>query len=277
MNEVPELPETETIKRELNESVAGLKLIDVEVLDPRVVRMTPDEFTRRVIGANIAGASRRAKIIIIHLSSREALLFHLKVTGSLLYMPADSLRGSAQVIFVLENGYELRFRDPRRFGYVKLISEADVLDSPELSHLGIEPLSDEFTPAVFADMLKGRPKSRIKALLLNQSFIAGIGNIYADEILFFARVHPSREAGSLSDEDINRMYRGIRSILSKAIEERGTSIISYVDLYGDKGNYSNFLKVYNQSGKPCPDGCRGTVVKTKVAGRGTHICPDCQK
>lgn len=274
---MPELPETETIKRELKESVVGLKIVDVKVLDPRVLSETADEFIRRVSGSDIIGADRRAKIIIIHLSSGEALLFHLKVTGSLLYMPADSPRGKAQVVLVLQNGYELRFRDPRRFGYIKLIRGTDVFSSPELSHLGIEPLSDEFTPAVFADMLRGRPKSRIKALLVDQSFIAGIGNIYADEILFFARVHPLRQAGSLSNEDINRMYQGIRSILSKAIEERGTSIISYVDLYGNKGNYANFLKVYNQTGKPCPDGCGGTVVKTKVAGRGTHICPECQK
>jgi len=273
---LPELPEAETIKRELEQSVVGLKIVDVEVPVSSVVKIPTNDFVRRVRGTTITGIGRRAKIILIHLSSGDTLLFHLKVAGNLLYMPADVEKEKAQVIFVLNNGYELRFRDPRLFGYVKLIS-GDVFRSPELSRLGPEPLSDQFTLDTFREMLQRRPRSQIKGLLLDQSFIAGIGNIYADEILFYARVYPTRPAGSLKDEEIRRIYEGIRVILSRAIAERGTSIISYIDLYGKKGNYGNFLKVHYQAGKPCGNDCAGTVVKIKVAGRGTYVCPDCQK
>jgi len=275
---LPELPETETIRRELESAVVGQKIIDVEVLVPRVLRVPPDEFISRVKGTTITGADRRAKIIIVHLSSGEALLFHLMIAGSLLYLPSGiSRKEKTQVVFKLENSYELRYRDFRLFGYIKLLEEGDVLKSPELSHLGPEPLSEEFTLDVFKEMLARRPRGNIKALLLDQSFIAGIGNIYVDEILFYGRIHPARPAGSLTDREVERIYEGMRSILTKAIEERGSSIATYVDLFGNKGNYHNFLKVYNQTGKPCPDGCAGTVIKIKVAGRGTHICPDCQK
>lgn len=275
---MPELPEAETIRRELEQSVVGLRIIDVKVFEPRVLRMPAGDFERRLQGTTIVGADRRAKIIIVRLSSGDALLIHLKVTGSLLYVRAGTpAKGNVQVTFILENGFELRYRDPRLFGYLKLLSESEVSSSPELSRLGPEPLSDEFTPENFKEMIKRRSGSRIKALLLDQSFIAGIGNIYADEILFYARVHPARAAGALTNDEVARMYEGIRSILTKAIEERGSSIATYADLYGNEGNYVSFLKVYGKTGEPCPDGCPGTIIKIKVAGRGTHICPECQK
>ncbi|MBE0448178.1 MAG: DNA-formamidopyrimidine glycosylase, partial [Actinobacteria bacterium] len=239
---MPELPEAETIKRELEQSVISLKIVEVEVPVPRVLRIPPGEFVRRVKGVTITGADRRAKIIILHLSSGEALLFHLMIAGSLLYTSAGVPRKkTTQVIFALENGYELRYRDLRLFGYIKLLEEGDVLKSSELSHLGPEPLSDKFTPAVLKEMLAKRPRGKIKALLLDQTFIAGIGNIYADEVLFYARVHPARPAGSLTDREIERVYEGMRLILTTAIEKRGSSIASYVDLYGNKGNYTNLL------------------------------------
>ncbi|MCL6472626.1 MAG: bifunctional DNA-formamidopyrimidine glycosylase/DNA-(apurinic or apyrimidinic site) lyase [Firmicutes bacterium] len=275
---MPELPETETIKRELEQTVIGLRITGVEVPVPMVLRVPVDEFKKQITGTIVTGAARRAKNIILHLSNNKAILFHLMISGTLLYLPADApLKEKTQVIFRLNNGYELRYRDPRLFGYVKLLSESDISKAPELSHLGPEPLSEDFTFERFREMLKRRPRSRIKALLLDQSFIAGIGNIYADEILFYARVLPTRRAGTLTDEELKRMYEGMRSILTKAIEERGTSIISYVDLFGRKGNYKNFLKVHARAGKPCLNGCTGTVVKTEVAGRGTYYCPSCQK
>lgn len=275
---MPELPETETIKRELQNTVVGLKITGVETPVSVVVRAPLDEFKHKVVGTVITGADRRAKNIILHLSSGEALLFHLMISGTFLYLPMDApKREKAQVIFELDNGYELRYRDPRLFGYIKLLKEGDITKSPELSHLGPEPLSGDFTLEKLKRMLRRRPRARIKALLLDQSFIAGIGNIYADEILFYARVLPTRPSGLLTDEEVKRMYEGMRKILTKAIEERGTSIISYVDLFGKKGNYTNFLKVHARAGKPCSNGCTGTVVKTEVAGRGTYYCPDCQK
>jgi len=274
---MPELPETETIKRELEKSVVGLKIASVEVPLPRILRMPAEEFKRRVAGTTITGASRRAKLVILHLSSGDSLLFHLMITGSILYVPQEAeLREKAQVIFKLSSGYELRYRDPRLFGYVKLIS-GDISQAPELSHLGPEPLSDEFTLARFRDMLKSRPNAKIKALLLDQSFIAGIGNIYADEILFYAHVMPTRTAGSLNEEEVNRLHEGIRKILTKAVEERGSSIATYVDIYGKKGNFVRFFEVYGRAGEPCVNSCPGEIKKIKVAGRGTHICPVCQK
>jgi formamidopyrimidine-DNA glycosylase len=275
---MPELPEAETIRRQLEQTVVGRKIETVEVLVPRVLRTDQNTLEKELTGASIIGAARRGKNIVIQLSTGKAVLFHLMIAGSLLYKPvrSDTLRNT-QVVLVLDNGYELRFRDPRKFGYVKLLDEPDVYRAPEFSHMGPEPLASEFTLDLFRKLIGERPRSRIKALLLDQSFISGIGNIYADEILFFARVHPERVAGSLTDDEIARMYKGIRSILPKAIEERGSSIASYVDLFGENGNYQSFHQVFNRAGQPCPAECGGILEKIKVAGRGTHICPNCQK
>lgn len=274
---MPELPEAETIRRELEKTVIGRKIVGVQVSVPRVLRMPADEFKRYVGETTITGVGRRAKMVIVKLSSGDSLLFHLMIAGSIRYVPVDySEREKAQVIFTLDNGYEIRFRDPRKFGYVKLIS-GDIATAPEFSHLGPEPLSGDFILKRFNEMLKRRPNAKIKALLLDQSFVAGIGNIYADEVLFHACVLPTRAAGSLSEDEIGRIYEGIRSILTKAIEEHGSSIATYVDIFGNKGNFVSFFKVYGRTGEPCVNNCPGEIKKIKVAGRGTHICPICQK
>ncbi|MHB8841444.1 MAG: bifunctional DNA-formamidopyrimidine glycosylase/DNA-(apurinic or apyrimidinic site) lyase [Candidatus Aquicultor sp.] len=277
---MPELPEAETIRRELEKVVVGRKIVDVQVSVPRVLRMPSEEFEQSVDGATITGVGRRAKMVIVHLSSGDSplsLLFHLMIAGSIRYVPVEyPEREKAQVILTLDNGHEIRFRDPRKFGYVKLI-KGDIATAPELSHLGPEPLSGEFTLGRFQEMLKRRANAKIKALLLDQSFVAGIGNIYADEVLFHAGVLPTRPAGSLSGDEIRRIYEGIRSILTKAIEEHGSSIATYVDIFGNKGNFVSFFKVYGRTGEPCVNSCPGEIKKTKVAGRGTHICPVCQK
>jgi formamidopyrimidine-DNA glycosylase len=275
---LPELPETETIKRELEDTVVGLRITAVDVPIERVLRMDATEFVRRIEGTTITGAGRRAKIIMLHLSSGETLLFHLMMAGSLLYQPVSMERKEkTQVVFVLENDYELRYKDFRLFGYVKLLARGDVAQAPEFAHLGPEPLADDFTLEVFRERLASRPRACIKALLLDQSFVAGLGNIYVDEILFYARVHPLRRAGTLTVAESARMYEGIRTILARAIAERGSSFSLFVDLFGNPGNYHNLLSVYGQTGKPCPGGCPGVVEKIKVAGRGTHICARCQK
>ncbi|HEY3373759.1 MAG TPA: bifunctional DNA-formamidopyrimidine glycosylase/DNA-(apurinic or apyrimidinic site) lyase [Candidatus Aquicultor sp.] len=275
---MPELPEVETIRRGLEDTVLGLKIVDVEVPVPKVLRAPPEEFIEQVKGTFIKGTGRRAKILIVYLSSDKALLFHFMMAGTLTYAPADAPgRDLAQVILTLSNGYELRYRDFRKFGYVMSVPQAGIMESPQFAHLGPEPLSDEFTLARFHEMLERRPQHKIKPLLMNQTFIAGIGNIYADETLFCARVHPERPAGTLTDEEIERMYGCIRSLLSKAIEQRGSSIANYTDAFGERGNFTNFFKVYNRTGEPCEERCGGTVVKIKVAGRGTHFCPRCQK
>ena len=277
---MPELPEAETIRRELEKAVVGRKIVNVEISVPRVLRMPAEEFKRSMDGATIIGVGRRAKMVIVRLSSGDSplsLLFHLMIAGSIRYVPVGyPEREKAQVIFTLDNGYEIRFRDPRKFGYVKLL-KGDIGTAPELSRLGPEPLSGEFTLERFQEMLKRRPNAKIKALLLDQSFVAGIGNIYADEVLFHAGVLPTRQPGSLSRDEVGRIYEGIRSILTKAIEEHGSSIATYVDIFGNKGNFVSFFKVYGRTGEPCVNNCPGEIKKTKVAGRGTHICPVCQK
>lgn len=275
---MPELPEAETIRRQLEQVVVGSRIEAIEIPVPRVLRTDEDVLKEELIGATVNGALRRGKSIVLTLSTGKAVLFHLMIAGSLLYKPIGSerLRGT-QVIMVLSNGYELRFRDFRKFGYVKLLDEPDVFKAPEFSNIGPEPLSPGFTLDMFGELIKKRPRARIKALLLDQSFVAGIGNIYADEILFFAHVHPERIAVSLTDDEIAKMYKGIRAILHKAIEERGSSIANYIDLFGEPGNYSSFHKVFNRTGKSCSNDCGGFVEKIKVAGRGTHFCPRCQK
>lgn len=277
MRALPELPEAETIRRGLEEVAIGLKIVNVEVPVSQVLRMPPEAFAARVTGATISKIGRRAKMVLIFLSTGETLLFHLMMSGSLLYMPADAPgREKAQVIFVLDNGHEIRYRDPRKFGYVKVLETDDISKAPELSHIGIEPLSDEFTLETFKSMLRKHPRVKVKALLLNQSFVAGIGNIYADEVLFYARVHPSRLAGTLSDEEIERLHEGIRKILAKSIELKGSTIATYSGALGERGTFPDLFKVYGRTGEPC-EGCGGTVSKIKVAGRGTHICLSCQK
>jgi formamidopyrimidine-DNA glycosylase len=275
---VPELPEAETIKRQLEQTVVGHIIVRVEIPVPRVLHTDQEVLEAELAGVTIIGAARRGKNIVVQLSTGKAVLFHLMIAGSLLYKPVGSERlRNTQVVLVLDNDYELRFRDLRKFGYVKLLDEPDVLKAPEFSHMGPEPLSPEFTLDLFKELIDKRSRSKIKALLLDQSFIAGIWNIYADEILFFARVHPERAAGSLDEEEVTRIYDGIRSILPNAIEERGSSIASYVDLFGEPGKYSEFHEVFNRTGEPCPRSCGGKIEKTKVAGRGTHICSRCQK
>jgi formamidopyrimidine-DNA glycosylase len=275
---MPELPEAETIRRQLERVVVGNRIESIEIPVPRVLRTDQGVLEDELVGANITRAFRRGKNVVLQLSTGKALLFHLMIAGSLLYKPVGSERlRNTQVIIVLSNGYELRFRDFRKFGYVKLLDEPDVFKAPEFSHMGPEPLSFDFTLDIFKGLIAKRPRSKIKALLLDQSFVAGIGNIYSDEILYFARVHPERIAGTLTGDEVEKIYEGIRTILPKAIEERGSSIASYVDLFGEPGNYSSFHKVFNRTGNPCPSECGGYVEKIKVAGRGTHICPRCQK
>jgi formamidopyrimidine-DNA glycosylase len=209
------------------------------------------------------------------------------MTGRLVqFGPEDALWGSesyrekdsyshrhCRVILRFKGGYVLFFCDPRKFGYMEIVDEKGLME--KLRRFGPEPLEQDFTLSVLCDILRGR-KTGIKALLLNQSCIAGIGNIYADEILFEAGILPTRPAGSLTAEETKALYRSIRKILKKAVEKRGTSFSDYVDASGKEGNYQKSLKIYGRKGKPCI-GCAGTVQRAVVAGRGTNYCPACQK
>lgn len=280
---MPELPEVETVKRELADKLAaagktGWRIKTVSVHQPKTLRYASiDELKQAIEDSIIEGIGRRAKILLIRLSSGFTLLIHLKMTGQLIYVPFDIERNRHErVVFHLENSHELRFNDLRRFGYIKLVPTARASSAPELAALGPEPLEAEFTLADFKKLIRSKRQGKIKSLLMDQKSIAGIGNLYADEICHYAGILPSRQVNMLRDKEIERLYDGIRTILPAAIEHRGTSFRDYVSASGKKGGYAPYLRVYRRSGQPCSK-CGQLVERIKLGGRGTHFCPKCQK
>lgn len=204
------------------------------------------------------------------------MVIHLRMTGQLIYAEKDlPLKKHTHVIFELDNDQELRFTDQRRFGRIWLVRDEELLDISGLSSLGPEPLSEEFCLEDLAEKL-ARRKTRIKALLLDQRCIAGIGNIYADEILFRSQIHPERTADSLSDEEKSRLFSEVRNTLREAVEHRGTTFSDYVDGRGEKGSHQNYLKVYQQVGKKCSR-CGAIIERVKVGSRSAYHCSGCQK
>lgn len=277
---MPELPEVETVRRDLSDSVTGSKITGLWTDNPKMFRGADfEDFERFITGAKIISVERRAKHILINLSNGKTIIAHLKMTGQLLVArTSEPMERWTHAIINLSAGRDIRFRDIRKFGYLELASTAIIGEYGEnMEDIGPEPLDRKFTKGVFDWMVKKHPTGKIKALLLNQAFIAGIGNIYADEILFFAGVRPTRRASTLTAAERDRIYTGIRKILNSAIEKRGSSINTYVDASGNKGGYVPLLKAYGREGLPClKSGC-GTIKKMKVAGRSTHYCPKCQK
>lgn len=277
---MPELPEVETVRRDLSGSVAGAKVTGMWTDNPKMLRGAGEqEFAGQVTGAKIVSVKRRAKHLLINLSNKWTIIVHLKMTGQLLVVPStDAIERWTHAVITLSDKRDLRFKDIRKFGYLELACTAEIGEHGEnMPNIGPEPLDRGFTKGVFDWLVRKRPQGKIKALLLDQSFIAGIGNIYADEILFLAGVRPTRRAGSLTSAERDRIYNAIRKVLAAAIEKRGSSINTYVDVSGNKGGYVPLLKVYGREGLPClKTGC-GIVKKTKVAGRSTHYCPKCQK
>ncbi len=277
---MPELPEVETIRGDLQSLIVGREIISVHVLLPKLLRgSSKQEFESRLKGCRFTGVGRRAKIIILTLSSGDCLLVHLKMSGRLVYLPVEVEREKhTHVIFALDNDYELRFVDMRQFGYIKLVDGCLLDQVSEIAGLGPEPLDQSFSEAVFARMIEEKKKSRrvIKALLIDQKFIAGIGNIYADEILHTSGIHPERQLASLSKRETESLYLAIISTLKVAIEFRGTTFDRYVDAVGRTGNYLEELRVYGRGGERCRE-CGSTIEKKKIAGRGTNFCPRCQK
>lgn len=271
---MPELPEVETIKLGLLEKVKDKKIKEVEILDPKVINLSTANFQKQTMGAVINNIKRRAKLLMINLSNNQSILIHLKLTGQLIYQAPDEK--FARAIFQFSDGARLVFKDFRRFGFIKLIPTNQVEDYLREEKYGPEPLGEEFTLEVFRNLLKEKPRAKIKPLLMDQTFIAGIGNIYSDEALFYAGIHPLKVVATLKEEKIEKLYQGIREILKKAIEKRGSSIDTYLDVEGRKGEYIPFLKVYRREGKDCFR-CGGTVESFKIGGRSAHFCPKCQR
>ncbi len=270
---MPELPEVENYRRDLNEMLQGRHFVSAYVDWPNQVS-TPsvEALKRRLPGQAIESVGRRGKYLLFSLSSGDALLIHLKMSGRLMIEPASAPSDPhAHVIFRLDDEEELRFHDPRKFGRVYLVDDP----SEVVGNLGPEPLGDDFTVACFTAMLATR-RARLKSLLLNQEFLAGLGNVYADEALHVAGLHPLRTADTLDADDIERLHAAIRSTLQRAIQHRGTSFSwVYRDAFGEPGAYQEQLLVYGRTGELCEQ-CGTLIERTEVGQRGTHFCPRCQ-
>jgi formamidopyrimidine-DNA glycosylase len=274
---MPELPEVETITQHLRELVVGSLITEVEVLDPGLVEQpSTEEFERELEGDRISGTRRRAKHLIAELASGNFLVFQLKIGGQLLLVPPVKEPTSALMLVLhLDGDRRLFLRDETRFTRARLLN-AEELEA-RLSTLGPEPLEDEFTRngvEYLQETLSSR-RAQIKSLLLDQKVVSGVGNIYVDEILYDARLHPRRKANTLSDEDWRRLHAAIIKNLAAGVEHWGTTVRLYKDVLGRPGEHQNYLRVFEKQGKPCPD-CEGKVVREKVGGRPTHFCPSCQ-
>ncbi len=273
---MPELPEVETIKEDLRGLVVGSGIQGADVLDPALVEQpTSEEFVRRLEGVRATGVRRRAKHLIVELDSGDSLVFQLKIGGQLLLVPpVEEPRSSLMLVLHLSGDRRLFLRDQTGFSRARLL-DADELEA-RLANLGPEPLEEGFDVEYLRETLGSR-RAQIKPLILDQKVVAGIGNIYADEILFDARLHPRRKADTLTDEEWAALHAAIRENLAAGIEHRGTTVRLYRDVLDRPGEHQNYLRVFEKHGEPCPEACGGEVVREKVGGRPTHFCPECQR
>lgn len=274
---MPELPEVETVRRSLEALITGKTIRSVTVNLPRIIR-TPDDvnhFKTLLVGLKVHEVRRRGKFLLIDLDPY-LLVSHLRMEGRYgLYATTDSVEKHTHVILHFDDDTELRYKDVRQFGTMDVLPKQQIGSFTPLLGMGPEPLEDTFTPKVLRELVDGRNRS-IKAVLLDQHAIAGLGNIYVDEVLFRARIHPERMAGTLKKVELDRLFEAIRTILQRSVELGGSSVKSYVNGYGATGGYQNELVVYGKQGNPCPT-CGALIVKIRVAGRGTHFCEQCQK
>lgn len=274
---MPELPEVETMIRDLAPLVVGRTIEAVDAAFPgEVVWPVFDEFVSRVGGRTITSVSRRGKYAIFDLDSGDALIVHRGMSGSLLLRRIDyEMEPYVRMVFRLSGDEELRFKDPRKFGKA-YVMRANGGERPMPWHrMGPEPLNSAFSAARLAEALHGR-RALLKPLLLNQEVVAGLGNIYVDESLFCAGIHPERRANTLTDDEINRLHEAITTVLAAAVEGRGTTFQTYTDVNGRAGNFQRRLQVFGHNGQPCPR-CGSPIIKTRVGGRGTYTCPTCQR
>jgi formamidopyrimidine-DNA glycosylase len=274
---MPELPEVETVRSRLAPGLEGRRLEHVEILDPRLVRpFEPVAVAAELEGERIAAVERRGKYLVFRFESGRSLLIHLRMTGSLRHGPAGSGMDDPyrRAVVNLDDGSDVTYRDVRRFGTWLLVEPGEL--EPYLARrLGAEPLERNFTAARLAARLAGR-RAPIKAALLDQRTIAGMGNIYADEALWYARVHPLKPAAELEREEIRRLHRGVRRALAAGIARQGATLRDYALPDGAAGAMQHEFKVYGRTGEPC-ERCGTPIEKTRVAGRGTWYCPTCAR
>ena len=288
---MPELPEVETVARDLQRWVAGARIVDAEVRWERTIRHPQPAtlFVDQLRGARIERVGRRAKSVLLHMEDGRVMTVALRMTGALIVTPAGAPDDPyARVVFHLADGRQLRYRDVRKFGRIGLWEGgglrarrsrvADVRAPYRVGDVfgrhGPEPLAPSFSSARFAARLTGR-SARLKTLLLDQSFVAGVGNIYADEALWRARLHPLRAADTLTPEEVRRLHRAVRSVLRQGIVNRGASFSDYVGVDGEPGDNAERLSVYQRTGQPCLR-CGTPIQRIVVGQRSTHFCPRCQ-
>lgn len=285
---MPELPEVETIRRDLQAVLKGRRVVSLRVTRPKLLRNPRPVFTKVMVGSTISKVERRAKQLVLHLSSGFVLLIHLKMTGQLVWQakagkmlvgghPVSGVTGVPNrytyITLAFDNGSHLYFNDVRQFGYWRLVPISKLADV--FSPLGPEPLAREFTRESLKAALARRSRTSIKAALLDQRVVAGIGNIYADESLFLARVSPAKRVGDLSARQVTDIWTSIRAVLKKAVAARGTSFSTYRDGLGRSGTYWDKRLVYGRAGEPCVR-CGSLLRRSVVAGRGTVSCRHCQ-
>ncbi len=268
---MPELPEVETIKNELSPHIVGRKFTSVTVCDAKPVRQpSVEEFRHKLVGQRVNNLERRGKYLILHLSNGEALIIHLRMSGALLLNPTEPDRYT-RVIFHLDNGSQLVVTDRRRLGAIWLVDNKQSI----VGKLGPEPLAPEFSAEALAKRLN-KHQAPIKAVLLDQGVIAGIGNMYADEALFKAKIHPLRKANSLSPPEIQALFQAIHRVLCSAIDNKGASIDTYKRPDGEIGTAHFNFNVAHRGGKPCP-ACGTSIHRLVIRNRGSYFCPNCQK
>lgn len=283
---MPELPEVETIRIGLARLLPGKVIATVDYDAPKSFPNAPEDVKQFMIGAEVVLVNRRAKVLLIELSSKYTLVIHLKMTGQLVFRgqtnfgaghPNSSLVGelpdkSTRVTLTFTDGSKLFFNDQRKFGWMRLIPTAEVPNIDFFQKVGPEPLSSDFTPEIFHERLQRRKNTTIKAAILDQTVLAGIGNIYADEGLWGAKIHPANRVKDLKTAQTKKLYEELIYVLKLSIEKGGSTDKNYVNAEGERGSYLSFARVFRREGKPCPR-CGSIIEKIQVAGRGTHICP----
>lgn len=286
-NNMPELPEVEIIRLGLQDKIIGLKVSDIEIRLPKIFQGKPTD----IIRSKVTNLRRRAKILLVDLDNNLSLVIHLKLSGQLVYhkngkqatfghpipyagttLPAKT----THVIFTFSDGSVLYFNDIRQFGYIKIVKTSEVEKLKAIEEFGPEPFTPEFTLEKFREIIL-KKKMPIKLVLMDQTQIAGVGNIYANEALFLSKIHPERKANTLTDSEIKKLYDALLEVLKMGIKYGGSSENAYVNALGGKGTMQEHFKVYARTGKSCPNNCGGTVKRITQGGRGTFFCPHCQR
>lgn len=288
---MPELPEVETVRIGLAGLLPGRTVVSETHDWPKGFPNAPGDVQQFLLGSTVRAVRRRAKVLIIDLDTKYSLVIHLKMTGQLVFRgqnarfgaghPNDSLVGdlpdkSTRVTLTFQDDSQLFFNDQRKFGWMRLLPTIEVEQLDFFKKVGPEPLADDFLPQDFGQRLLRRKNSGTKAVLLDQTVVAGIGNIYADESLWAAKIHPETKVANVPTAKLKTLYTELRKVLQLSIQKGGSTDRNYVNHEGKRGSYLTFANVFRRQGQPCPR-CGTAIIKTRVAGRGTHTCPDCQR